>query len=158
MPASWVRPERKKCRMCGEVKSASSFWKRAHAKDGLQTDCKDCQNALRRLRRNELVDGVKRQSIENAQPNYVEARARYAQTEKGKKAIAKAGRNYRKNHPEKKRAHVLVRRQLGPLSGMCNRCDNEAAGRHHEDYTKPLDVEPLCGDCHREVHQHACMD
>ena len=39
-----------------------------------------------------------------------------------------------------------------PMDGKCERCDNPARERHHEDYNQPLKVNLLCGLCHANIH------
>lgn len=34
----------------------------------------------------------------------------------------------------------------------CSHCGKVARDYHHEDYTRPLDVTPLCRKCHVAVH------
>ncbi len=34
----------------------------------------------------------------------------------------------------------------------CEHCGGQAEHYHHEDYSKPLDVMPLCVGCHRKIH------
>lgn len=49
---------------------------------------------------------------------------------------------------------VENKRLVKPI--VCPRCDQPTAARrmhaHHTDYTKPLDVQWLCGSCHRAEH------
>ena len=80
---------------------------------------------------------------------------------------------WRKNNPEKVRAFVkayeqnnaekcvahdmvasAVRRGDLPRVSTCDcvDCGIQAADYHHEDYSKPLDVEPLCRLCHVKRH------
>ena len=35
---------------------------------------------------------------------------------------------------------------------VCEDCGNQAENYHHEDYDKPLDLTPLCEECHRRRH------
>lgn len=39
---------------------------------------------------------------------------------------------------------------------ICERCETEPLDieAHHDDYTKPLDVQWLCRPCHNAVHPH----
>ena len=65
---------------------------------------------------------------------------------------------WRETHPEKYAAHnavrVAVRRgDLPKVSTLsCVDCGIQASEYHHEDYTKPLDVEALCISCHNKRH------
>lgn len=65
---------------------------------------------------------------------------------------------YRKANPEKFAAHKAVKRAVYcgdlPLVSTCDcrDCGIQAAEYHHEDYSKPLDVEPLCISCHKKRH------
>ncbi len=67
-------------------------------------------------------------------------------------------KTWRKTHPEKYAAHnavrVAVRRgDLPKVSTVsCVDCGIQASEYHHEDYTKPLDVEALCVSCHNKRH------
>jgi ribosomal protein S27AE len=59
--------------------------------------------------------------------------------------------------PEKKKARnaVLIRVARGTIvrPNKCERCGTETfTEAHHADYTKPLDVEWLCTECHIEHH------
>lgn len=39
------------------------------------------------------------------------------------------------------------------LSRQCERCQRQAVHRHHEDYSKPLEVVYLCRSCHFQRHK-----
>jgi hypothetical protein len=66
-----------------------------------------------------------------------------------------AKRKYRKNHPQKARAHMLVRDAIknGVLCKMpCEECGKNNAHAHHDDYDKPLVVVWLCKKHHENRH------
>ena len=62
------------------------------------------------------------------------------------------------NHFRRNAFYAQMRRAInnGDLAKVstrkCAHCDSTAEHYHHEDYTKPLEVTPLCNDCHRKVH------
>lgn len=62
---------------------------------------------------------------------------------------------YRKKHPERHRAHVLVQQSIA--RGKLNRLPCEVCGAnaqaHHDDYSRPLDVRWLCRFHHYEHHR-----
>lgn len=71
---------------------------------------------------------------------------------------------YRNNYPEKTRAKKLlalaVKRGEIQRPTACPSCGDESRGRdgrtliqaHHHDYSKPLEVQWLCVNCHAEAH------
>jgi hypothetical protein len=65
---------------------------------------------------------------------------------------------YRKTNSKKYAAHNAVNNAIkrGDLPRVltcdCVDCGIQAADYHHEDYSKPLDVEPLCRLCHVKRH------
>jgi len=65
---------------------------------------------------------------------------------------------YQKRNPEKYRAHYLVRSAIksGRLPKVsttkCEDCGVQAQVYHHEDYSKPLEVNSLCQVCHMKRH------
>lgn len=66
-------------------------------------------------------------------------------------------RRYQTEHDDRVSAHRKVNKALrtGDLvrPDVCNRCGQEARlDAHHEDYSRPLDVEWLCRTCHRRHH------
>jgi ribosomal protein S27AE len=52
----------------------------------------------------------------------------------------------------RKRTRLAV--QAGKLERPeeCSKCGGADVQAHHRDYAKPLEVEWLCGDCHRSAH------
>jgi len=67
-------------------------------------------------------------------------------------------KTYEQNNPEKNAAHLAVcnavRRKHLPRVSTCDcvDCGIQAAEYHHKDYSKPLEVEPLCKLCHVKRH------
>lgn len=64
-----------------------------------------------------------------------------------------ANREWRRRNPEKMSAHNKVTRALrkGALErpAFCERCDKGCTPEaSHDDYSKPLEVEWLCRQCH----------
>lgn len=121
----------KRCSACKEVKSESDFAKNKFSKDGLQTACKKC-------------DRIRCQ--------------KYRKTKEGKESSKKAHRKEEAKFPEKEMARRKLRHAVA--SGKivkpenCEGCFTETElGGHHEDYSKPLDVEWLCDRCHKELHR-----
>ena len=39
------------------------------------------------------------------------------------------------------------------LKDKCELCDSPATDRHHDDYSKPLEVRHLCRSCHMNLHE-----
>ena len=95
-------------------------------------------------------------------PHRVAAREAYQQTPEGKAAIRRAHSGYWRRCPERRRAHIAVGnavrdgRLVKPTS--CERCGVECSAKrslhaHHHNYGRPLEVEWLCGTCHRLEHR-----
>jgi len=86
----------------------------------------------------------------------------YRKTGRGKTSLNKGYRNYRLNHPEKRRAKNAVDNKVSKglmpaaSSLSCVECRNQAAEYHHWHGYEPefwLDVIPVCRNCHRTIHK-----
>ena len=52
------------------------------------------------------------------------------------------------------RATANVYQRRGKLApAPCERCGSGDVQKHHEDYTKPLEVRWLCRECHHSLHR-----
>lgn len=152
--------EEKQCRAeCGEVKPLTDFYKHPRMLDGRRNICKECHKARVRANRSKRVEQYREYERSRASlPHRVEARREYAKTERGRAAVRRSQARQRVLHPEKCRARNklsnAVRDGRVVRPGQCSKCQVECAPHgHHTDYSKPLDVVWLCGDCHREEHR-----
>ena len=145
--------ETKPCRKRG---STERYKPRPGKKTG---DCKACKKAINKTWRKS-----------NPEKERAKAKAWFKANPEKKRAISKAYRKnnpekvrasiktYEQNNPEKHIAHVIVYKAVrrGDLPRVstcdCVDCGIQAAEYHHEDYSKPLEVEPLCKLCHVKRH------
>jgi hypothetical protein len=151
--------ETKPCRKCGSTK-------RYKPKRGRKLgNCKACQktNSKAWRKANPEEHRAKCKAWRKANPEKYRTTIKTWQKNNPDKhkAINKAWRQthpYKKDNPEKHSAHVIVnsavRRGDLPRVSTCDcvDCGIQAAEYHHEDYSKPLEVEPLCKKCHIKRH------
>ena len=128
------------CPKCKQDKGLSEFHKNRSSKDGLQSWCKIC-----------------RAKWGKSDPEY---HKKYSQTEMGKQAIRRSAENQRYKDPAKVKARQTVNNAVrdGRLTrpDTCKSCKKEKFVQgHHEDYSKPLDVDWLCLECHRKLERAA---
>jgi hypothetical protein len=79
------------------------------------------------------------------------------------KCHAKHMRTHRPKHHElapverlkaNARSYANVAQKRGRLARCpCERCGAEHAEKHHDDYSKPLEVRWLCRPCHLSIHR-----
>jgi hypothetical protein len=132
----------KVCFKCGEKKNADEFYRHPQMGDGRLGKCKEC---------------TKRDVAEN----YQGKRKYYAKYEKArfqkperKAAALEYQRKRRARYPEIYRANNAVSNAIrcGRLvPEPCERCGAKAQA-HHEDYSRPLDVQWLCRLHHLQRH------
>ncbi len=159
--------EEKTCKRCGETKPLSEYHKQAKSNDGHQLYCKPCNNGASRAWAKRNPDAVKvihNRSYANNSVSRRETASRCRSAEKS--------REYRKNNRDKinktQREHRALTRQkqnayrlvnAATKSGdivnpdQCEMCDSVSILAHHEDYSKPLEVNWLCAPCHGKVHR-----
>jgi len=133
----------KKCIKCGKMKDESEFNKHPKNSDGLQLYCILCDNESSRASyfNNLTYNRLKRKEWQkkNAekQKEYIK---RYQQQNKHK-INARSLLNY-----YLKKGDVIK-----PL--YCEKCgEQEKLYAHHHDYSKPLEVQWLCKNCHILEH------
>lgn len=126
--------------------------------DGFQPACKTCRNAKQRA----VNDTPKMKEFvreRNRKPESIEYRSRYYKADK----VVNKQRQYRSENQEKIHAWKSVRRAIkaGELLHPCEldcackgeMCAGQAMDYHHPDYSKPLEVIPVCRSCHKLIHR-----
>lgn len=79
---------------------------------------------------------------------------RIKETIKYKEYTRRNAKNYKLRYPEKIKATKKARAIKIPEGKKCEICNiNLATQKHHEDYSKPLEVKFLCRKCHMILHR-----
>lgn len=147
------------CSRCHETKSTSMFYADKRAIDRLNSHCKECHLSAQKEYRSKnankfrVKDAKYRESLSQEEKRAREAR--YRQREDAKEKRAEYLIKWRKDNPEKHKAHLLVSRLIrsGKLvrPSSCEECGDSTVKieASHDDYSKPEEVEWLCPKCHR---------
>ena len=158
----------KTCKRCGEDKPLSGYHKNKSSKDGHQLYCKPCNNgsAMAWAKRNpSSMKAIHlRHYVNNADARRNSARdaatpeSRKKYRDENRDTINRGQRARRARNREKPAAYRLVREAIkaGDLANpdRCEMCESPSVLAHHEDYSKPLDVNWLCRPCHGKVHRN----
>ncbi len=132
----------KVCKKCGVEKALKSFGDEPRVKDGKQARCRNCvtisAHALYIKNRQLIIDRSKKWAERNPE--------KYAEYQR------KSSAAYRLKYPEKAKAHDAVNNAVrdGRLKKQPCYCGETIVEAHHEDYSKPLDVEWLCNWHHKQ--------
>lgn len=146
----------KKCFKCGIEKPLTEFYKHLGMADGHLGKCKECTKK----------DAINRYNVLIGDPNwYIKERTRgrekfhrlykHNHSKETPEQSKKRLQNFRKNHPEKNRAVGILNNAVRDkkISKLpCEVCGEIKVQAHHEDYSKPLDVNWLCIKHHNERH------
>ena len=127
----------KRCSKCRQRKPRSEFSKDRSRKDGLQNRCKPCNRKI-----------VKKWAKENPDKKRENDRAHELTN--------------RERHPEKYKARHKVRDRVAKGTMVkpkrCEGCRRKFPRHllqgHHQNYSKPLEIEWLCEECHEEADLH----
>ena len=163
--------EMRKCKVCGEVKPITDYYKHAGYYD---TKCKECAKAYSRQYQREHRE----ERIAYSRKYYAEHRAdslahskkwveenREKHREHCRKSNllhaserAEYTKQYRKNNPDKYKAtsrinHLVEKGKLAkPMAcEVCGKVGRVEA--HHANYSKPLDVIWVCKKCHYKLDE-----
>lgn len=151
----------KACGACETVKPIDQFSRNRTRKDGRQNSCKACMA----VRTKAWYRANKPRAAELQTRWREENRERTRELQRNERAEDPAGRRererrVREKHPEKVNARQALRYAVrtGKVqkADSCERCgqpSDRSLHGHHRDYSKPLEVEWLCWECHAEVHK-----
>lgn len=146
----------KTCKNCGIEKPLTEYYAHKSMLDGHLNKCKSCVRLRVLKNTKENSEYYKQYDKKRAMlPNRVEAREKYAKTEKGKEAAKRARKKYMELNPLRRSAHIAVGNAIrdGKLQKLpCFIC-GAIAEAHHPDYGRPLDVVWLCKTHHQETHK-----
>ena len=157
------------CKACASV-AASGYYGRNKAKvDARSREWRESNaeylREYRRKRYQEYADEFRRYREANAARHRLRSKADWAaikadpvKLERYRAAAVKRNLKWQRENPEKVACYRVYRKALADgtieCQGYCEFCSVEVGlVGHHEDYSKPLDVIWLCGDCHRKVHR-----
>jgi hypothetical protein len=137
----------KVCFKCQKEKPLDEFYKHPQMADGRVNKCKECNKAD--------VGKNYRDHFEQ----YREYERRWEKSESRKKAKLEYMRKHRATHPDRYQARNTVNNALrdGRLKKLPCRCGSLKVQAHHSDYSKPLQVDWLCFECHRQF-EHGQLD
>ncbi len=149
----------KECFKCGAMKPVEEFYKHIGMRDGYLGKCKECTKNDSNQHRADNLDSCQEYDRKRANlPHRVALRKEVTRTwvEDGRQAESQ--RRYRDKYPEKYHARTMlgnaVRDGVVVKPIHCSKCGAEAnLEGHHEDYSKPLDVQWLCNSCHVDTRR-----
>lgn len=152
----------KQCSKCKEFKALDEFYNDSRKKDGKVAECKECWK-IRERNKYQTDQNTKDRKSEWAKnkrdkTKHSEYNKQYTKTSNGKESQRIGKISYRRKFPERIRAknlvHYYVRQGKIPhITTQICKCGNQATDYHHPDYSKPLEIIPLCRNCHLKVHK-----
>jgi len=147
----------KTCTKCGETKHRSRFGTNKNRKGGLQCWCKTCNTKYNReylAKNRDSIRNHKRIYYANNRASVLKRVHDYRV--ENREQIARHKQERHLAHPEHKKAQDAIKteKRAGRLSVKpCEMCgSDENIDAHHDDYSKPLDVQWLCRGCHLRLH------
>jgi hypothetical protein len=151
---------KKLCTKCNQTKDVVHFSKWSRVKSGYQSWCKQCDKEYREKRKLSHPDIVKKIARDkmrrwrenNPEKELINHRQHYANRQE---KAQNHQREYSKANLPKRRAQNIVYRAIkkGLLTRQpCETCGKDKTEAHHQDYSKPLEVNWLCTKHHRRLH------
>jgi hypothetical protein len=134
-------PRTKRCTKCESEWHHHMFYKDSSKRDGLDSWCKRCRKEYRHS------DSGKRANAK--------ARKKYHESDKYKETVKQQTIRHRKKHPEKYKARTILNHALrdGLIEKQPCHCGESEVEAHHDNYSRPLDVDWLCVKHHKELHR-----
>jgi hypothetical protein len=156
----------KQCKDCGQVKPMDEFYRHSSMVDGHLNICKSCKIEYQ-AKRSTIPEVREREKVSSRQwattDKGRESHRKFQNSEKGRESKARWKRDHpdlvaryndvsRSRFPDKISARYTAGKKV-PLQScvICN--TTEGIHRHHNDYTKPLEVVFLCSKHHGEIHR-----
>jgi hypothetical protein len=136
----------KTCKRCFELKPSSEYY------NG-DSSCKPCRRSFVEAHRQEKRKDPKWVERELDRQRQKERRRR--ESGLASKPSPEASKKWIRLNNQKRIAHHAVNNAVrnGRLTkAPCELCHAEKSEAHHEDYSRPLDVNWLCTTCHNERH------
>jgi hypothetical protein len=151
----------KACAKCGAFKPLAAFGANRTRKDGHQSRCKFCEKSRNAKNRARVVaDPVLHAArLEFSRAYNQKLKAEGLRKKRSPAQIAEEDRRTHAKHPERRRARNAVNNAItsGRLKRqtVCEDCGStpEKIQKHHECYSKPLEVVWLCVPCHGKRHR-----
>ena len=158
-----IGPPCKTCATCRELRALSEFYRDRSRRDGLTRECRTCDAARHRRRWRHNRERMRAKARQRYAANIAENRkigAERRRSERGKAINRLAVKRYQDRNQEKRAAHIAVRSAirsgiLAPAKTCAMTDMGGCSGRvefHHPDYSKQLDVIPLCVEHHAAAH------
>lgn len=145
----------KHCYKCGRSKPLAQFYDHPKNADGKLGKCKTCCKRLENIRRARLSRDQAWLDFERARSRDKIAKARANGVAKAVPKLARVAsvKKWQTRNPEKRKAHNAANnaQRDGKLTPpeFCERCREPGKlQKHHENYTKHLEVVWLCSKCH----------
>ncbi len=158
-----VVPTTKHCPKCGDDKDAVDFYINKRASSGLSSSCKKCKTVVDRLYYKNNKTEILRKTHEycrtvEGKKRRREIEIKYSKTKKGKRNKRKNAKMWRLKCPEKAKARDCVSNAIRSghlIKQPCEVCGGLKVQAHHEDYSKPLDVNWLCIKHHNKLRSYS---
>lgn len=132
------------CKECKEEKWISEYYKHPEGKHWVLSRCKLCIKKWRSSLREREMSRVR---DKNRYHNNVSWRKDY---------IYDRSKKFRKNNPEKCKAHSIVWTEIKRNDFRLHKCSNcwkvWDTDLHHYDYSLPRSVYEVCRICHANIH------
>jgi len=155
----------KECRRCFKSKPLSEYYQHKQMFDGYLNVCKECTKKRVEVHREKNINKIR--EYDRNRPNKKERVEKTKQRrdwlrtndkQKYQDQIIAPKKKWDENNPEKKRAQTIlnnaVRDKRIDKPTCCSVCEKETRLHgHHNDYSKPLDVEWMCAVCHKAFHR-----
>lgn len=137
----------KKCTGCSTIKNDTEFYKDNRNISGLYSICKRCH-------RYKYKESIKKWRKKYPEKNRKISRDSY---KKNRISVLEKMSKYQKDNPDVANSHtkvyLAIKNGLMVRPNKCSICGLKVKiDGHHNDYSKPLEVEWVCRVCHKDIH------